>query len=111
MGDLDLWVVVALVAAAFLAGLIDSIAGGGGLVTLPALLLAGLAPLDALDRETARRALDLPLDAPVIGFLARLSAQKNPLLMIEAFAKAHILELKSLKSTGLCRVWLARADG
>ncbi len=48
MGDLDLWVVVALVAAAFLAGLIDSIAGGGGLVTLPALLLAGLAPLDAL---------------------------------------------------------------
>ncbi len=48
MGDLDLWVVVALVLAAFLAGLIDSIAGGGGLVTLPALLLAGLAPIDAL---------------------------------------------------------------
>ncbi|MEL6892776.1 MAG: TSUP family transporter [Actinomycetota bacterium] len=48
MGDLDAWVVVALVAAAFLAGLIDSIAGGGGLITLPALLLAGVAPIDAL---------------------------------------------------------------
>ncbi len=48
MGDLEAWVVVALVAAAFLAGLIDSIAGGGGLITLPALLVAGLSPLDAL---------------------------------------------------------------
>ncbi len=48
MGDLEGWVVVALVAAAFVAGLIDSIAGGGGLVTLPALLLAGLSPLDSL---------------------------------------------------------------
>lgn len=48
MADLSAWVVVALVAAAFLAGLIDSIAGGGGLITVPALLLAGVAPIDAL---------------------------------------------------------------
>jgi uncharacterized membrane protein YfcA len=32
----------ALVGAAFVAGLIDAIAGGGGLITLPALLLAGV---------------------------------------------------------------------
>jgi len=48
MADLGVWVVVALVAAAFLAGLVDSIAGGGGLITVPALLLAGVAPIDAL---------------------------------------------------------------
>ena len=37
-----------LAAAAFVAGFIDAIAGGGGLITLPALLLAGLGPVEAL---------------------------------------------------------------
>ena len=37
-----------LILAAFLAGMIDSIAGGGGLVTMPALLLAGASPVEAL---------------------------------------------------------------
>lgn len=34
--------------AAFTAGFVDSIAGGGGLITVPLLLSAGLPPLDAL---------------------------------------------------------------
>jgi uncharacterized protein len=34
--------------AAFLAGFIDSIAGGGGLITVPALLLAGATPIETL---------------------------------------------------------------
>ena len=37
-----------LVAVAFFAGLISSIAGSGGVLTLPALLWVGLAPLTAL---------------------------------------------------------------
>ena len=37
-----------LAATAFLAGLIDSMAGGGGLLTLPALLAAGIPPVPAL---------------------------------------------------------------
>lgn len=37
-----------LAGAAFVAGFIDSIAGGGGLITLPALLLAGASPIEAL---------------------------------------------------------------
>jgi hypothetical protein len=37
-----------LILAAFLAGVVDSIAGGGGLITMPALLLAGAAPVEAL---------------------------------------------------------------
>ena len=37
-----------LVLAAFCAGLVDSIAGGGGLITVPALLLAGASPVEAL---------------------------------------------------------------
>jgi len=41
---LDLWVVAALCAVAVVAGFIDAVAGGGGLLTVPALLTAGLPP-------------------------------------------------------------------
>lgn len=37
-----------LMIAAFLAGLVDAIAGGGGLITVPALLLAGVPPVTAI---------------------------------------------------------------
>jgi uncharacterized protein len=37
-----------LILAAFVAGFVDSIAGGGGLITVPVLLLAGASPLQAL---------------------------------------------------------------
>jgi uncharacterized membrane protein YfcA len=46
--ELSLHLVAFLVLAAFLAGFVDSIAGGGGLITVPALLLAGLSPVEAL---------------------------------------------------------------
>lgn len=39
---------IGLLAAAFFAGLIDAVAGGGGLISLPALLAAGLPPQVAL---------------------------------------------------------------
>lgn len=48
MFDLATETVAFLAIAAFVAGFIDSIAGGGGLVTVPALLLAGLSPVQAL---------------------------------------------------------------
>lgn len=41
-------VALLLVFAAFLAGFVDSIAGGGGLISVPALLLAGASPVEAL---------------------------------------------------------------
>lgn len=37
-----------LLAAGFVAGFIDAVAGGGGLITVPVLLLAGASPLQAL---------------------------------------------------------------
>jgi uncharacterized membrane protein YfcA len=48
MFDLAIQTVAMLAAAAFIAGFVDSIAGGGGLITVPALLLAGLSPVEAL---------------------------------------------------------------
>ncbi|MCI2395369.1 TSUP family transporter [Aliiroseovarius sediminis] len=41
-------IILFLLAAAFIAGFVDSIAGGGGLITVPALLLAGVPPVTAL---------------------------------------------------------------
>jgi len=37
-------------------------------------------------RDEVRRELDLPLDVPVIGSVSRLSPQKDPLTLVEAFA-------------------------
>lgn len=48
MFDLAAETVLLLLIAAFVAGFIDSIAGGGGLITVPALLLAGFSPVESL---------------------------------------------------------------
>ena len=48
MFEVSFEIALMLIAAAFAAGFVDSIAGGGGLITLPALLLAGATPLQAL---------------------------------------------------------------
>ena len=45
---LEPWLYPALTAVAVLTGFIDAIAGGGGLIMMPALLSAGLSPLQAL---------------------------------------------------------------
>ena len=46
--DVDVLTIVLLALAAFGAGTVDAIAGGGGLMTVPALLAAGLPPHQAL---------------------------------------------------------------
>lgn len=48
MFDLAAQTVAMLAVAAFAAGFVDSIAGGGSLVTIPALLLSGFSPVDSL---------------------------------------------------------------
>src|SRR5262245_704983 len=44
----DYEIVLLLMLAATCAGFVDSVAGGGGLITLPALLLSGLTPVEAV---------------------------------------------------------------
>jgi len=48
MAEFSIEIIFFLAAAAFLAGFMDAIAGGGGLVTVPALLIAGFSPVEAL---------------------------------------------------------------
>ncbi|MBT3278125.1 MAG: TSUP family transporter [Phycisphaerales bacterium] len=44
----DVWVAIALFVAGLASGFVDSIAGGGGLISVPALMLAGLGPKAAI---------------------------------------------------------------
>lgn len=46
--ELTLQLLVLLFAVAMIAGFVDAIAGGGGLLTIPALLLSGMSPVQAL---------------------------------------------------------------
>jgi uncharacterized membrane protein YfcA len=46
--EITLYILLLLFMAAFIAGFIDAIAGGGGLITVPAMLIAGLPPIDTL---------------------------------------------------------------
>ena len=48
MFEVSLELILILLAAGFVAGFIDAIAGGGGLITVPALLLSGMPPIAAL---------------------------------------------------------------
>ena len=57
MGSVHFELLVALFVVAALAGALDAIAGGGGLVTLPALLLAGLSPVQALGTNKLQGAI------------------------------------------------------
>ena len=48
MYDLAYHIVFLLFLAAFFAGFVDSIAGGGGLITIPVLLIVGIPPLESI---------------------------------------------------------------
>ncbi|MCU1688763.1 MAG: hypothetical protein JWN20_691, partial [Jatrophihabitantaceae bacterium] len=49
LSEIGVQAVVLLVLAAFLAGWVDAVVGGGGLIQLPAMLLVpGIAPISAL---------------------------------------------------------------
>lgn len=53
--DITLFILIALMASAFAAGFIDSVAGGGGLILVPSFILAGLPPQLALGQEKNRQ--------------------------------------------------------
>ncbi|HVH43344.1 MAG TPA: TSUP family transporter [Labilithrix sp.] len=135
---LEPWVLVLLVLAAFGAGLVDAIAGGGGLVTVPALLAAGLpVPIalatnkgqasfgaissfasfwarDGIDRRRA------PL-AFVCGFVGSLAGARvlllvkpeplKPVVLVLLLMAAGIVAYPRKPSSGSARSWAMLALG
>ena len=53
MDDISLGMIGFLMGAGFLASFIDSVVGGGGLISLPAIMLTGLPPVVALGTNKA----------------------------------------------------------
>jgi uncharacterized protein len=73
---------LALVAAAFVAGFVDAIAGGGGLIVLPSLLLAGLSPVQALATNKLQSAIGV--SAAVFAFTKAGALERSNILPLFA---------------------------
>ncbi len=129
-------VVAVLVVAAMLAGTVDAIAGGGGLITLPALLTAGLPPHLALgtnkgqsvwgsgaamvafwragriDARQARYAFPLGLVGSMLGaqlvlWMSPASLRPVVLAMLVGAAVLLLVRKPQEPGTGVARPWVA----
>ncbi len=75
--DLDGATVLLPLVAGFLAGFVDSIAGGGGLIGIPALLFTGAGPLTALGTNKAQ-AIFKVLPRPPAPVRGRVLSEQRP---------------------------------
>src|SRR3954454_7864768 len=80
--------IAALAAAAFVAGLVDAIAGGGGLVSLPALLAAGVPPHLALGTNKGQAVFGAASSAISFWRRGMVDADRVPIGFAAAFAGA-----------------------
>lgn len=71
------WIILAI--AAFLAGALNSIAGGGSFLTFPALVMAGIAPIPA--NATSAVAVFPGYIGGVVGFRTELASQERSFLL------------------------------
>lgn len=107
--DLPIHVLALLAVAGFVAGLVDSVAGGGGLIGLPALLVAGLPPTAALATNKGQsvwgsgaallsyaRAGLVRADRAKVTFPAGLVGASGGVLLLLAFASRRPDALKPL---------------
>lgn len=81
---------ILLMAAAFVAGMIDAVAGGGGLVTIPALLAAGIPPVQAL--ATNKLQSSFGTAGAVVAYARRghIDLRRSTLPALGAFAGAGL---------------------
>lgn len=85
---MDLLTIALLSLAALLAGLVDAIAGGGGLLTLPALLLAGLPVPQAVASNKGQAVFGSGAALLTFWRAGRLQRQRVPALFVSGFAGA-----------------------
>lgn len=94
-----------LIAAGFTAGFVDSIAGGGGIISLPALLAAGVPPHIALGTNKLQAVLGTAL--ATANYARRGLIQRSQLPLGVAFTAAGALT-GALLVTRIPSDWLAR---
>ena len=74
-----------LFVVAVVAGLLDTLAGGGGLITLPALILSGIPPLAALGTNKLQGSMGTATATYMLIKKNKISLSENKPLMISAF--------------------------
>ena len=103
MPELTLDLILLLLGAAFAAGFVDAIAGGGGLITLPVLMLAGVSPAQALATNKVQGAFGAATAA--ISYAARglvdLRAQWRLALIAGLAGAAGAVLISSVPTDGL----------
>ena len=96
MEDLNLYTLAFLVLSGFLAAFIDSVVGGGGLISIPALLFTGLPPSTAI--ATNKLASSMGALTSTISFIKsgkvnfRLVSKLFPLTVIGSFFGAYVVK-------------------
>ncbi len=96
-------ILLLLITAAFIAGFIDAIAGGGGLITVPALLLSGMPPVVALGTNKLQSIFGS--GSATIAFAAKghidITKQSVPFLISAAGAAVGAWVATQVSSAGL----------
>ena len=69
---------------AFVAGLLDTLAGGGGLITLPALIMSGISPLMALGTNKLQGSMGTATATVIMLHKRRFAWKDVRLLMLSA---------------------------
>lgn len=96
MEDINFYTLVFLVLSGFLAAFIDSVVGGGGLISIPALLFTGLPPSTAI--ATNKLASSMGALTSTISFIKsgkvnfRLVSKLFPLTVIGSFFGAYVVK-------------------
>lgn len=83
--DLSLTVLIMLFLAAMVAGFVDTLVGGGGLITLPALMMAGIPPIFALGTNKLQSVFGTGTASLVIFKSNKVSFRSVRILMLTAF--------------------------
>jgi uncharacterized membrane protein YfcA len=83
--DLSINVIVLLCLAALVAGFVDTLVGGGGLITIPALLMAGVPPIYALGTNKLQAVTGTLTASIVLHKKGRIELSKLRGLLVMAF--------------------------
>jgi len=83
--DLSITVLVFLCVAALIAGFLDTLVGGGGLITIPALLMAGVPPIFALGTNKLQAVMGTGMASVMMFSRKKVEFSSVKLLMTAAF--------------------------
>ena len=94
------WIYPALTAVAVLTGFIDAIAGGGGLIMLPALLFSGVPPIQALATNKLQSVFGTAVAATNYGRAGLVNWREHKLAIVLVFAgaTAGVLLVQSIET-------------